>query len=162
LGKGLRAIFSISGRVNRARYWLYLIAAVALFAVLMVAFWFYALSFPGAYENGGPTPFPSDPLGIVGAILWIALIVAVYVAGITMSIKRGHDRNMAWWWAVLFVLGPNALFALGQYLTTTAMAGAISYLVHILAMALAVWGFVELGCLRGTRGANRFGPDSLA
>jgi uncharacterized membrane protein YhaH (DUF805 family) len=154
-------LFDVRGRIGRARYWLFLIAAIVLLAILMVAFWAYALSNPGAYENGGPTPFPSDPLGIAGAILWIALIVAVYVSGIAMSIKRAHDRNMAWWWAVLFVLGPNALFALGQYLTSTALAGTISYAVHVLAMALAIWGFVSLGCLRGTRGPNRFGPDPL-
>jgi uncharacterized membrane protein YhaH (DUF805 family) len=26
---------------------------------------------------------------------------------------------------------------------------------------LGIWGFVELGCLRGTAGPNRFGPDPL-
>jgi len=39
---------------------------------LFLAFYAYALSFPGAYENGGPTPWPSDPLGIAGAVAWFA------------------------------------------------------------------------------------------
>jgi len=29
------------------------------------------------------------------------------------------------------------------------------------ALAIGIWGFVEIGCLRGTAGYNRFGPDSL-
>jgi uncharacterized membrane protein YhaH (DUF805 family) len=29
-------------------------------------------------------------------------------------------------------------------------------------MALYVWGFVELYCLRGTSGDNQYGPDPLA
>jgi uncharacterized membrane protein YhaH (DUF805 family) len=28
-------------------------------------------------------------------------------------------------------------------------------------LALAVWGIVELGFLRGTAGPNQFGPDPL-
>lgn len=125
----------------------------------MTAFFVYALSIPGAYENGGPTPFPRDPLGIAGAVFWIALTAAVYAAAFTMAIKRLHDRNRAWWWAGVFVIAPNVVYGFGQYLTTTDMAGAVSYLVHILAIALAIWGFVELACLRGTRGVNRYGPD---
>ena len=29
------------------------------------------------------------------------------------------------------------------------------------AFAVGVWAFVELGCLRGTIGPNRYGPDPL-
>jgi uncharacterized membrane protein YhaH (DUF805 family) len=154
-------LFSVHGRINRARYWLFPVSAAALLAILMVAFWIYALSIPGAYENGGPTPFPSDPLGIAGAVVWYALMFTVFAAGITMAIKRLHDRDKAWWWAVVFVIAPNVLYAFGEYLTTTEMAGTISYLVHVFAVALLVWAFVELGCLRGTRGENRYGPDPL-
>ena len=32
----------------------------------------------------------------------------------------------------------------------------------LLSWALWIWVFVELGCMRGTIGANRFGPDPLA
>src|SRR6266487_727368 len=28
-------------------------------------------------------------------------------------------------------------------------------------LAISVWAFVELGCLRGTPGPNRYGPDPL-
>jgi uncharacterized membrane protein YhaH (DUF805 family) len=32
---------------------------------------------------------------------------------------------------------------------------------ELVSLALMIWGFVELGCLRGTVGPNRFGPDPL-
>jgi uncharacterized membrane protein YhaH (DUF805 family) len=32
----------------------------------------------------------------------------------------------------------------------------------VLAGALGLWAFVELGLLRGTAGANAYGPDPLA
>jgi len=34
--------------------------------------------------------------------------------------------------------------------------------VQLVALALGGWGLVELGCLRGTFGPNRFGSDPLA
>jgi uncharacterized membrane protein YhaH (DUF805 family) len=157
----LRSLFSVRGRIGRARYCLFLVAAIVMLAVLMVAFWIYALSIPGAYENGGPTPFPTDPFGIAGAIVWYMFMFAVFASGITMAIKRLHDRNKAWWWVVVFVIAPNVIYGLGEYLTTTEMAGTISYLVHVFAVALLVWAFVELCCLSGTRGENRYGPDPL-
>jgi uncharacterized membrane protein YhaH (DUF805 family) len=34
--------------------------------------------------------------------------------------------------------------------------------LRLVAFAITVWAFVELYCLRGTTGPNRFGPDPLA
>jgi uncharacterized membrane protein YhaH (DUF805 family) len=35
------------------------------------------------------------------------------------------------------------------------------FLLHLAGFAITVWAFVELGCLRGTVGPNRYGPDPL-
>ena len=35
-------------------------------------------------------------------------------------------------------------------------------LVSAIGLGLSVWGFIEMFCLRGTQGPNRFGPDPLA
>jgi uncharacterized membrane protein YhaH (DUF805 family) len=43
-----------------------------------------------------------------------------------------------------------------------ANAGDVVFLCGFVAFALYIWGFVEMGCLRGTVGPNRFGPDPLA
>jgi uncharacterized membrane protein YhaH (DUF805 family) len=34
-------------------------------------------------------------------------------------------------------------------------------LLHLVSFAITIWAFVELGCLRGTIGPNRYGPDPL-
>ena len=35
-------------------------------------------------------------------------------------------------------------------------------ILQLISFAIAVWGFVEIGCLRGTVGPNRYGPDPLS
>jgi uncharacterized membrane protein YhaH (DUF805 family) len=42
-----------------------------------------------------------------------------------------------------------------------AAAIALHYALALAAFALTVWGFVEIGCLRGTEGPNRYGANPL-
>jgi hypothetical protein len=42
-----------------------------------------------------------------------------------------------------------------------AAAPALQYALALAAFALTIWGFVEIGCLRGTSGSNTHGPDPL-
>ena len=101
-------LFSFRGRVGRAGFWLYNIIAVPLVLLLGIVFWIYALSISGGYENGGPTPLPSDALGIVGAVLFLAILAAVMFAGAAVTVKRLHDRDKAWWWIAVFILASSA------------------------------------------------------
>ena len=156
-------LFGFKGRINRAKAWLFAVLAALVLMALLLAFYVYAMSFPGAYENGGPTPWPSDPLGIAGAVLWWLLLVALGVAGLAVAVKRLHDRNKTWWWILLFVLAPNLLLSAGQYILQTAeQPGDYPFVFHLAALGLVLWGFVELACLPGSAGDNRFGPDPLA
>ncbi len=34
-------------------------------------------------------------------------------------------------------------------------------LFNLGSFAISIWGFVEIGCLRGTEGPNQYGPDPL-
>jgi uncharacterized membrane protein YhaH (DUF805 family) len=36
------------------------------------------------------------------------------------------------------------------------------YIVEVAGFALTIWGFVEIGLLRGTAGPNKYGSDPLA
>jgi uncharacterized membrane protein YhaH (DUF805 family) len=55
---------------------------------------------------------------------------------------------------------------LGQIAKLTWFGGAVGpglhYILALAAFALTIWGFVEIGCLRGSAGANTYGPDPLA
>jgi uncharacterized membrane protein YhaH (DUF805 family) len=66
------------------------------------------------------------------------------------------------------VLSKDEIFAsvCEQLASTAWSAGTTATMLHyILALAgfeLTVWGFIEIGCLRGTAGSNVYGPDPLA
>jgi len=150
--------------MNRARYWRISVTVAVALAMLLIALWVYALSIPGAYENGGPTPFPGDPAGIAAALLWFALLALAFATGLTATVRRLHDRNMTGWWILVFVLLPDLLYGGAEYLADNAVSvnALATYVLRIAAIATGLWAFVELLCLRGTPGSNRFGPDPLA
>jgi uncharacterized membrane protein YhaH (DUF805 family) len=37
----------------------------------------------------------------------------------------------------------------------------LHYILALASFALTIWGFIEIGCLRGTAGSNTDGPDPL-
>ncbi len=53
---------------------------------------------------------------------------------LVVAIKRWHDRDKSGWWC----------------------------LINFIPVVGTIWAFVENGCLEGTTGDNRFGPDPLA
>ena len=74
----------------------------------------------------------SDP--DVGRIVIVILfgIISTWI-NLAIQIKRWHDRDRSGWWVF----------------------------IQLIPLIGAIWAFVELGCLRGTYGRNRFGPDPL-
>lgn len=144
-------LFGFRGRINRAKYWLallvFLIADIALGLVGWVlgnGFTFQVLSF--------------------------VVNLALFIGGIAVCIKRLHDRDRSGWWLMLFYFGPFVFVLIGGFIFWAAadavgMSAEWSYLGLRLCIvggfALLIWGFVEIGCRRGTAGYNRFGPDPL-
>lgn len=157
-------LFGIRGRINRGRYWLFALIALPAFTVLYVAFYLYAMSFPGAYENGGPTPWPSTPAQIAGAAVWWLVLAALGMAWLALSVRRLHDRDRAWWWLLVFFVLPNGLDVCRRLWLRPLfeLSPASALIVTDIAVALSVWGLVEMGLLRGTAGDNRYGRDPLA
>ena len=154
-----QTVFYFRGRLGRRGFWIYLAIALPLLAALLVGFWAYALSVPGAYENGGPTPFPSDPPGIAMAVAFFAMLGVILIAGAAAAVRRLHDRDRAWWWFLLLVIIPNFAFGLGDYLDQAGANPPFGAALRLVSAAFLLWGFIELALLRGTLGANRFGPD---
>lgn len=104
------------GRISRGEWWL----CWGIDLLLALAF---AVARRKSAEN---TPdFDFLPLAVTGLLLWAATCA---------NIKRFHDRNKPWPWALLaFVPGFGS-----------------------------VWIVVELGFLKGTRGRNAYGDDPLS
>jgi uncharacterized membrane protein YhaH (DUF805 family) len=62
-----------------------------------------------------------------------AVSLILLYPSLAVDVKRLHDRDKSGWWILLL-------------------------LVPVLGF---IWFIVECGCLRGTAGPNRFGPDPL-
>jgi len=171
-------LFSFEGRINRAKYWY---AVFASSAACMVFISIVALAVGGIFGAGlksvqvhlpdlfGNPPslpfrasFSKPGLTPTATALFYAAGTPIFVVSIwflaATTFKRLHDRDKSGWWIVPFFIAPNLLNKLWDWLDDPTAA----LLVSAIGLGLSVWGFVEMFCLSGTCGPNRFGPDPLA
>jgi uncharacterized membrane protein YhaH (DUF805 family) len=139
-------LFSTAGRLNRAKYWL----AALIYSLVIVV----AVGVGTVVLTSVPTDAAAIFLYVGGGLLFLLL----FFSGISVAIKRLHDRDKSGWWCVPFLVLPGLLQSAANGLVSPATAIVLS----VVAMILSIWGIVELGCLRGTIGANPFGDDPLA
>ena len=74
------------------------------------------------------------------------------------AIKRLHDRDRSGWWIVPFFFVPGLFNQFSDLLPDSNWMLPFS----LGASSLWLWGIVEMFCVPGTSGDNRFGPDPLA
>ena len=88
------------------------------------------------------------------------LNIVIFISSLAVGVKRLHDRNKSGWYLVLFYIVPGILITAG-IVVGTFMDDSIllASILGLAAFAIGVWAFVELGCLRGDIGPNRYGPD---
>ena len=136
--------FNFNGRVNRAKFWIAALIFAAINVVMAVV------------------DYATDQNVVVQAFNGMLSIV-IFISGIAVGVKRLHDRNKSGWYLLLFYFLPGILAALsvliGEFVEDSAI---IATVLALLAFALVVWAFIEMGCLRGTVGVNRYGPDPVA
>ncbi len=80
--------------------------------------------------------------------------IVILISSIAVGVKRLHDRNKSVP-SILVVIG----VLIGAFVEDSTI---IATVLGLLAFAIGVWAFVEMGCLRGTVGVNRYGPDPIA
>jgi uncharacterized membrane protein YhaH (DUF805 family) len=136
--------FKFSGRINRAKYWLAALIYAAISVILNIV---------------GLATDQSATFQAINGMLSIVILIS----SIAVGIKRLHDRNKSGWYLLLFYVVPGILImaAIGMYLTMED-ATLIATVLGLATVAIGVWAFIELGCLRGTVGANQYGPDPIA
>ncbi|HET7678906.1 MAG TPA: DUF805 domain-containing protein [Xanthobacteraceae bacterium] len=129
-------LFSFRGRINRAIYWL---TTLALLAILI------ALAFVAVMSGG---------FGALIVLLLISYIPLLWI-GLAIGAKRLHDRDKSAWWLLVFYVLPSVLQGIAE------QGGGLGFVFNLAGAAIAIWGIVELGFLRGTDGPNQYGPDPL-
>ena len=142
--------FSPSGRISRSQYWLKYFLPVTVIGIVL------------------------SLLSLSGNVVFVVLpnlfqLIMVW-PGIAILIKRIHDRNKSGWlvWVVYVPLILAAFFVIGAVVAGAASATGAAMTLDIIAGVLGfatfcvmVWFFVEFGCMRGTIGANKYGPDPV-
>lgn len=136
-------LFSTSGRINRAKYWLAALIYIFISAVAVIAAIFLITSMAEA---------SAVILYVGGSLLFLAIVFS----GIAVGIKRLHDRDKSGWWVIPFMILPGLLNGASGLVNP-----GMSFGLAIASGVLGIWGLIELGFLRGTAGPNQFGPDPL-
>ena len=137
-------LFSFQGRINRGKYWLG--GAITLIPWLIC---FGLIGTIAMDEEGGGAST------MIMAVLALVIGIALLVVGVAIGVKRLHDRDESGWFLLLFYLAPIVLDGLARGI------GGLGLLLDLVSLGISIWAFIELGCLRGTVGPNRFGPDPL-
>jgi uncharacterized membrane protein YhaH (DUF805 family) len=168
-------LFSFEGRINRAKYWYVSFAGLCsyLFFYVFMAVLAWALGgffgvtsvnvhiFPLMYFHVSFRDVsPASSAALLYPLFYAAetpfLVIGIWFLAAT-TIKRLHDRNKSGWWIVPFCVAPSLLYTL-LWLDVPL---TVALIVSALGFGLALWGFVELFCLKGSGGPNRFGPNPL-
>ena len=140
-------LFSFTGRLNRARFWL---ANIVLFVVSLVFAPISSLSWMLT---------ATSPLSVAALVLVSLANLSVLFAGLAVVIKRLHDRDKSGWWLLLFYLVPLILLTIAHYTDPTGTGAVEVRLILVLAcLSIWIWFLVEVGFLRGTTGPNRLRP----
>jgi len=156
-------LFSFSGRINRAKWWLSILIIVVIYMVVVVL----SLIIPSA---------------LVVSLLYIAFVIAYLWIALAAGAKRLHDLGRTGAWLVFFIGVPVLLFVVfialvgmsaglaligggaseAEMAEAFAQTGGLGLIMGVLNLAVWIWALVWFGCLRGTAGPNQYGPDPLA
>ena len=141
---------SFDGRINRQPYWIGTIILVVVMFVIM-------------FVIGMMMGMSMSVLDFRFKLVVFVLQLVFLYPSTALMVKRLQDRDRPNWWAA-FILVPIILKGLTDLVGITGdplSVGFLDYLLGFVTFVIAVWFFVELGCLRGTVGPNQYGPDPL-
>lgn len=152
-------LFGVRGRISRTQYWLgSFLSSFVMAAGVMVAISAASGAADGMRKTG------LEMLAGLGAFGLALVPFAILVAwiGIAVQIKRFHDRGRGWYF-VLLPLAP-ALLMIVAAVEGLASNASVSQLVGttqpylMLGWAINLFLFVDLACLPGVEGPNKYGP----
>jgi uncharacterized membrane protein YhaH (DUF805 family) len=140
-------LYGFQGRISRAQWWLgqfILLGMLGLFYVL----WSGWLATNDLTEELMKSAEPGVRFKVLAFLLVLsALLSSVLVwTAFSLAIKRVHDQGRSGWWTLAYSL--PLIFS--ELMPVTAFTWV--------AVIIAVWYVLELGCFRGYPRHNRYGP----
>lgn len=135
---------STDGRINRLRFW---IGTLILVTISTVA-----------------TMLNLAIIGVSQTAVMLSVLVAFALAypSYALMAKRFQDRDRP---GLLALLGIVPVFIVNLLYTFRILdpidPTALSRILDVILVVIGLWLLVELGCLKGTQGPNRYGPDPL-
>ena len=150
-----RLFLHFTGRINRQYFW-FGVLVLALVEINFILLMSYVL---GIRFSDFAIGTRTSQLVMIGAFMLLLL------PGLSLSVKRLHDRGLSGWWAALlyllqFLISIQPFF--GQIYQPGSFEWVLLNMPLFLFLPLAVWLIIELGFLRGQRKRNRYGDDPLA
>ncbi len=144
------------GRLNRQAWWLSFLALVVV--GIVINFILGSIMGTGMMMSLSDLANPAT----LQKLAWQNLIVAAITTypSLALSIKRRHDRNNNGYDAAgLILLG--LLYSLLNAFGLVPMGGVLTMVLGLVFLVLGIWVIVQVGFLKGTAGANNYGPDPL-
>jgi uncharacterized membrane protein YhaH (DUF805 family) len=118
--KVLKQYADFEGRARRMEYWMFALINV------IIALLLYSILFVGIFTE-------STFLSSIGGILYLVYILAVFLPGLGVSVRRLHDTNKSGW----------------------------MILIALIPIIGAIW-LIILYATEGDKGDNPYGPDPKA
>jgi uncharacterized membrane protein YhaH (DUF805 family) len=134
-GSILPSLFSFEGRIPRKTAWGIMFILWVISLPKTIYDWNKAAPMRDFISGSGITLAELEEASKWGAFdsIWLIITLPLLWIGLATAAKRLHDRDKSFWWC----------------------------LVGIIPVLGGIWVFIQLYCLRGTDGPNRFGSDPL-
>ncbi len=135
---------STDGRINRLRFWIGTLILVAISTTAIM--------------------LNLAIIGVSQTAVMLSVLVAFALAypSYALMAKRFQDRDRP---GMLALLGIVPVFIVNLLYTFRILdpiePTALSRFLDVILVVIGLWLLVELGCLKGTQGPNRYGPDPL-
>jgi uncharacterized membrane protein YhaH (DUF805 family) len=168
MGSITALLFTVTGRINRAKYWLavviYLAITILLIAIGLIMFGDSLLAIDDEAADEIAAGLLSRGVGFV--LIVLVVYIPMVISGFMVGIKRLHDRDKSGWWALM----PVPFMVYGQIkgpeAAATMMSGAMPnspamllVMLNNLLYWIAAIILVVMLAQAGTSGPNGYGPE---
>jgi uncharacterized membrane protein YhaH (DUF805 family) len=150
-------LFSFSGRINRAQFWLGNIGAGVGGVMLL---FMLGVMFMPKEEISKTTEGMLHMLSVMGVVLGPPLMLMSWI-GLALQTKRFHDRGRSGLWTMLPLLPATMIMV--SVVSGVASGAHPEQIVSSIGMWLLLlqginlFMFVDLGCMPGQEGPNKYG-----